>query len=67
MISKGKIRITRNGQTERTTKPHFIIRPGDALIFMRGTTLLQVEMISAAQSRGPASEAAALYAVCENP
>lgn len=63
MVLKGKIRITRNGQTERTTKPHFKIRPGDYTVFMRGETLIHVEMIDVALRRGPAREAQSLYRI----
>lgn len=63
MITKGKIRITRNGQTERTTKPHFKIRPGDQAVFMRSEALIHVEMIDIATRRGPAREAQTLYRI----
>lgn len=66
IISKGKVRIRRNGVTERTTKPHFMVRPGDTLTFMSGKTLLQIEMVGIAHRRGPASEAATLYNHTEN-
>jgi len=65
-ILKGKIRITRHGKTKRTTKPHFMLRAGDGITFMRGSRLMQVEMIAAGTRRGPAREAQALYRVCEN-
>ncbi len=61
MISAGKVRLTRNGQTDRTRKPHTLIRPGDSVTFMRGAELLSVKMISAGTRRGPAPEAQSLY------
>jgi len=61
MISSGKVRLTRNGQTDRTKKPHTLIRPGDSVTFMRGTELLCVRMSSAGTRRGPAIEAQTLY------
>jgi len=61
LISKGKVRLTRNGQTERTKKPHTLIRPGDGVTFMRGTELLSIRMKTAGTRRGPASEAQTLY------
>lgn len=64
-IRKGKIRITRHGKTERTTKPHLLLRAGDGVTFMRGKQLMQVEMIAAGTRRGPAPEAQALYHICE--
>jgi len=36
MILGGKIRITRNGRTERTRKPGLILKPGQYVTFMRG-------------------------------
>ena len=62
-IVKGKIRITRNGQTERTTKPHVKLRSGDRAVFVRGKTLIHVEMIDVATRRGPATEAQTLYRI----
>jgi ribosome-associated heat shock protein Hsp15 len=64
-ILKGKIRITRHGQTKRVSKPHQALRPGDLVIFMRGPNLVQVEMIAAGARRGPALEAQGLYRICE--
>lgn len=61
MILKGKVRITRNGRTERITKPHVKLRPGDRAVFMRGDTLIHVEMLDVAERRGPAKEARTLY------
>lgn len=61
MITAGKIRITRNGQTERTKKPHTLIRPGDGLTFMRGAELLSIRMKAPGTRRGPAPEAQSLY------
>ena len=61
MIAAGKIRVTRNGETQRTRKPHTLIRPGDGVTFMRGQELLAVRMKSPGTRRGPAPEAQALY------
>ncbi len=61
MISKGKIRLKRNGQTERIQKPHALIRPGDHVTFMRGAELISVEMVATGTRRGPAPEAQMLY------
>lgn len=63
MILKGKVRVTRHGRTERITKPHLTFRPGDRAVFMRGTSLIHVEMLSIAPRRGPASEAQTLYRI----
>ena len=61
LISSGKVRLTRNGETIRVKKPHQVIRTGQSVTFMRGTTLINVEMISAGTRRGPAPEAQRLY------
>ncbi|MEP1230792.1 MAG: S4 domain-containing protein [Litorimonas sp.] len=61
LIRKGKVRITRNGRTERIKKPHALIRRGDGVTFMRGTTLIDVVMKQAGTRRGPAPEAQQLY------
>lgn len=61
LISKGKIRLRRNGQMERIQKPHALIRPGDHVTFMRGAELISVEMVAAGTRRGPAKEAQTLY------
>lgn len=61
LISSGKVRLTRNGQTDRTRKPHTLIRPGDGVSFMRGSELLSVRMTAAGTRRGPAPEAQTLY------
>lgn len=61
LITKGKIRVRRNGQIERTKKPHALIRPGDHVTFMRGTELISVEMVAVGTRRGPAPEAQKLY------
>lgn len=61
MILGGKIRLTRNGHTERIRKPGIQIRPGQEVTFMRGQVLMQIEMLSAGTRRGPAAEAQSLY------
>jgi len=57
MILGGKIRITRNGRTERIRKPGFTLKAGEHVTFMRGSKLMDIEMISAGTRRGPAPEA----------
>lgn len=61
MIASGKIRLTRNGETTRTRKPHTLVRPGDGVSFMRGAELLSVKMRGPGTRRGPAPEAQTLY------
>lgn len=64
-VRNGKIRLERNGQTIRASKPKTIIRPGDRLAFMRGEELFHIEVLSIGTRRGPATEAQALYKVIE--
>jgi len=60
-IEKGKIRITRHGETRRIKKSSYILRVGDQISFLRGTTLLQVEVTGFPHRRGPAVEARTFY------
>lgn len=50
----------------RITKPHFIVRPGDQLSFVRARTLHQIEVLSVGERRGPATEAQTLYRRLKN-
>ncbi|MGB6231060.1 MAG: hypothetical protein WBF53_13145 [Litorimonas sp.] len=43
------------------SKPHFQVRPGDRVSFMRHRDLVHVEMIAPGTRRGPAPEARSLY------
>ena len=63
MILDGKIRITRNGVTERTTKPGFKVRAGDSILFLRGETVINVIVDALPERRGPAPEAQSHYRV----
>lgn len=63
MVLKGKVRLTRHGQTRRISKPNTVFRPGDRALFMRGETLLHVEMLATAERRGPFKEAQTLYKI----
>ena len=63
MILGGKMRVTRNGMTERTTKPHLPFRIGDRILFMRGQSLIHVEMLGVPTRRGPAKEAQSHYKI----
>lgn len=65
MITKGKLRLTRSGQTTRVRKPHYSVRAGDGLSFMRGQTLLNVTVTAMPLRRGPALEARAHYELME--
>ena len=61
LINRKKVRLTRSGEVHRVTKPHFQIRPGDQVSFMRHRSLVQVEMVAPGTRRGPAPEARSLY------
>ncbi len=60
-ISRRGIRITRTGDTRKTTKPGSRVGPGDVLTFSRGETIERVEIVGLGTRRGPALEAQALY------
>lgn len=64
-VTKGKLRLTRAGRTERIRKPHYNVRAGDGLSFMRGQTLLSVTVSAMPARRGPAPEARDHYEVNE--
>ncbi len=66
-VKSRKIRIDRCGQIQRITKPHFLVRPDDLLIFMRGETLMQIEVLGIGTRRGPAPEAQGLYRAANTP
>ena len=51
----------------RVTKPHFQIRPGDQVSFMRHRQLIHVEMRETGTRRGPATEARSLYIDLSSP
>ncbi|MGB0907191.1 MAG: RNA-binding S4 domain-containing protein [Maricaulaceae bacterium] len=61
LITKGKVRLTRNGQTSRVKKAHTLVRAGDGLSFMRGTTLLTLTVEGMPVRRGPSAEARVHY------
>ena len=61
LIAKGRLRLTRGADTVRLTKPHFQVRPGDRISFMRHRRLNHVEVVAPGERRGPASEARTLY------
>ncbi|WP_033315307.1 RNA-binding S4 domain-containing protein [Robiginitomaculum antarcticum] len=61
LIEKGKVRISRNGQTKRVKKANTVVRSGDIVTLTRPHGLIVAQMISAGERRGPPSEARALY------
>lgn len=54
-------RITRHGQTRRTTKPGTTITSGDVVTFGRSGHIRSVEIVGLGVRRGPAEEAQQLY------
>ena len=60
-ISRRGVRITRTGQTRRTSKPGALIRVGDVVTFGKSVHIRTVEVMALGARRGPASEAALLY------
>ena len=65
-IRTGRIRLTRNGKSERVIKPHKKIRSGDIITFMRARDLVNIEVLSNPHRRGPAPEARSHYQPCES-
>ncbi len=63
MVLSGKIRISRNGQTERVTKPGTKIRDGYGIMFMHGSELINVVVEGLPERRGPANEARENYRI----
>ena len=64
-IKKGKVRLTRAEQTTRVSKPHYQLRAGDGLSFMRGETMFNITVTAMPQRRGPAPEARVHYELKE--
>ena len=65
-ISKRGIRVSRNGQVRKVTKPGTQIAVGDVLTFSRSNTIQIIEVLGFGERRGPASEAALLYSAVED-
>ncbi|MEM9669702.1 MAG: RNA-binding S4 domain-containing protein [Pseudomonadota bacterium] len=60
-ISKKGVRISRNGQVRRTTKPGTTITVGDIVTFGKSVHIRSVEVLELGTRRGPAKEAQGLY------
>lgn len=63
-ISKGRIRIERNGQIFRVKKPHTATYVGDLLTLTTSDKIVQIEILSLGEIRGPAKQARTLYNEC---
>ena len=60
-VEDGVVRITRAGQTIRTDKPSYTLKPGDVVTLKIRGAVRVVEVVSGGVRRGPASEAQTLY------
>ena len=60
-IEKRGVRLTRDQQTRRISKPGATVCIGDVLIFTRARHIQTVEILNIGTRRGPASEAQGLY------
>lgn len=60
-VTRKGIRITRHGQTRKTSKPGQRIGPGDVLTFYKAKSIETVEVLDVGARRGPAAEASGLY------
>ncbi|MEM6914068.1 MAG: RNA-binding S4 domain-containing protein [Pseudomonadota bacterium] len=60
-VSGKSVRITRDGQTQRTDKPAFKLRIGDTVTVMRGPRLFVLDVLQLPERRVSAPEAARCY------
>ena len=61
MIERRGVRIERNGQSRKVTKPGASVLPGDVLTFGKGPHIVSVRVLELGERRGPANEARTLY------
>lgn len=60
-IESGRVRLTRHGQETRLDKPSRTVRIGDQFMFAIAGRLIDVEVASLGERRGPPSEAQKLF------
>jgi len=61
-VEEGRIRRTRDGSGEvRLDKASRTARPGDRLVFVLGSRLIDLTILDRGSRRGPAQEARGLY------
>lgn len=60
-VSGKGVRLSRNDQLRKVSKPGFRIMPGDIVSFPRGGQIVSVQVLDHGERRGPASEARELY------
>lgn len=65
-VSRKGVRLTRNGQTRKTTKSGARLAVGDVLTFYKAKQIQTIKVLAFGERRGPASEAQALYSEVEN-
>ena len=63
MVEKGAVRIDRNGQVARLTKPAAPVRPGDCLVIRRDQDPMRLTILALPERRGPAPEAQSCYSL----
>ena len=65
MVERGAVRLTHHGVQTRLDKPSRSVHVGDGLVFALGGRLVELEVISLGERRGPPEEARALYSAVE--
>jgi ribosome-associated heat shock protein Hsp15 len=60
-VAGGGMRLTRNDQTLRLSKPGFTVQAEDVIAFNKGPKLFVIKVLACAVRRGPATEAQTLY------
>ncbi|WP_300554501.1 RNA-binding S4 domain-containing protein [Maricaulis sp.] len=66
VVTKGRVRIARDGTIRRISKASTTVRPGDELTWPRNGKIVALEILALGERRGPAAEAQALYRLIEN-
>lgn len=61
VITRKGARVTRFGQTQRTDKPGFSVRPGDTVAIAKDRQIRVLEVMDLAERRGSAQIAQTLY------
>jgi ribosome-associated heat shock protein Hsp15 len=65
IVSKGRIRVTTQGETRRIARPSALVRRGDVLTLLRNSRIVQVRIQDLPERRGPAAEAQQQYELVE--
>ena len=67
MCESGHVRLERFSTVSRVEKSSHAVKPGDRLIFALGARLIDLDIVSLGDRRGPAPEAQALYSLRPEP